>query len=241
MSDRTAPSAIAIEPIRSTRYSEGVILRIARMVEEGSLKLNDRLPTERDLQVRWQVSRPVLREAFRILEAQGVVESRPGGGRFLRSTRVLDPLRSTTDELAANRDILERIWEAREAVEVKLAELAALRATDADLAAIGRPLSLIGELPRERLATLDLNGDFHTAIARAARNPLLEEMIERLLRASAQVGFKRIVGLQDWAALQGEHQPIFDAIRKRQPQAAREAMRRHFDNLRRRVELSAGR
>ena len=226
------------EPVRAPRLSEEIIKRIARMVAEGALKLNDRLPTERALQLRWQVSRPVLREAFRVLEMQGVIESRQGGGRFLRSTRVLDPIRATSSELQANSGVLEQIWEAREAVEVKLAELAALRATDGDIIAIARPLNAITKVSREELQNLDLNGEFHDAIAKAARNPLLEDMIERLLRASAQVGFKRIVGLQDWSELQGEHQPILEAIRNHDPVAAQAMMRRHFDNLRGRVEAA---
>jgi GntR family transcriptional repressor for pyruvate dehydrogenase complex len=222
-------------PIKNTRLSEEIIKQIAQLVEDGDITLNQRFPSERDLQERWQVSRPVLREAFRVLEMQGVVESRQGGGRYLRSTRILDPSRLRSSQLEASRDVLLRIWEAREAVETKICELAAMRATEEQIAAIERPLLIIATEPPEALAELDLNGEFHAAIAAAAANPILEEMIERLLRTSKQVGFKSIVGVQDWAALQGEHQPIFEAIRDRKPEAARLAMINHFRNLRERV------
>ncbi|MGO4387832.1 FadR/GntR family transcriptional regulator [Microvirga sp. 2YAF29] len=222
-------------PVRNTRLSEEIIKQIASLVERGHITLNQRFPSERELQQRWRVSRPVLREAFRVLETQGVVESRQGGGRYLRSTRVLDPSKLRSSELAANRDVLLRIWEAREAVETKLAELAAERATPEQLAAIERPLLAIAAEPSENLMDLDLNGEFHGAIAKAAANPILEEISERLLQTSKQVGFKSIVGVQDWRALQGEHQPIFEAIRDRDPNAARLAMVDHFRNLRQRV------
>lgn len=228
------PSA-RFRPVRSVRLSEEIINQIARLVNDGRLKLNDRFPSERDLARQWQVSRPVLREAFRVLEMRGAVESRPGGGRYLRSTRVVEPTDMRWSRLEANREALLRLWEAREALECKLAELAALRATPAEIDAIGRPLRVVASETPERLRDLDLNGDFHRSIARAAGNPLLEEMLERLLAESGRVGFKDIVGVEDWATLQGEHQPVYDAIRDRDPERARLAMIHHFQNLKDRI------
>jgi GntR family transcriptional repressor for pyruvate dehydrogenase complex len=228
-------SPARFRPVRSVRLSEEIINQIARLVDDGRLKLNDRFPSERDLARQWQVSRPVLREAFRVLEMRGAVESRPGGGRYLRSTRVVEPTDMRWSRLEANREALLRLWEAREALECKLAELAALRASPAEIDAIGRPLRVVASETPERLRDLDLNGDFHRSIARAAGNPLLEEMLERLLAESGRVGFKDIVGVEDWATLQGEHQPVYDAIRDRDPERARLAMIHHFQNLRERI------
>ncbi|MBF9060130.1 FCD domain-containing protein [Rhodobacterales bacterium HKCCSP123] len=222
-------------PVRAPRLSEEIVNQIANLVATGKISLNQRFPSERALQEKWRVSRPVLREAFRVLEAQGIVESRPGGGRFLRSTRVLDAGRPNWSDLRANRDVLMRLWEAREAVESKLAELAAIRATEEDIEKISRPIQLIEELAPEDLEDLDLNGQFHAAIATAARNPILEQIGTDLIRKSGQVGFKHLVGVTNWAALQSFHQPILDAIRARDPAAAVVASKLHFDNLRERV------
>lgn len=60
-------------------------------------------------------------------------------------------------------------------------------------------------------------------------------MPERLLVEPGRVGFKDIVSVEDWATLQGEHQPVFDAICDRDPKRARLAMIRQFDNLRERI------
>lgn len=125
-------------------------------------------------------------------------------------------------------------------METKLAELAAERATPEQLAAIERPLLAIATEPAETIMTLDLNGEFHAAIARAAANIILEEMSERLLQTSKQVGFKAIIGVEDWRALQGEHQPIFEAIKDHNPEAARQAMVSHFHHLRLRVIEATG-
>ena len=106
------------------------------------------------------------------------------------------------------------------------------------IAMIERPLILVASETPEALEGLDLNGEFHAAIAAAAGNPILEEMSERLLRKSAQVGFRHIVGAQDWAALQSEHRPILEAIKAHDPVAAREAMAHHFRVLRNRADAS---
>jgi GntR family transcriptional repressor for pyruvate dehydrogenase complex len=240
LDDPKSASPPPFRPVRTVRLSEEIINQIARLVDGGHIKLNERFPSERDLERQWQVSRPVLREAFRVLEMRGVVESRPGGGRYLRSTRVAEPSEMRWSRLEANRDALLRLWEAREALECKLAELAAVRATPAEIDAIGRPLRVVASEPPERLKDLDLNADFHRAVARAAHNPLLEEMMERLLTESGRVGFKDIVGVEDWATLQGEHQPVYDAIRKRDPERARRAMIGHFENLSKRIAKESG-
>jgi GntR family transcriptional repressor for pyruvate dehydrogenase complex len=237
MLDRDIDKAWPLRPVRSLRLSEEIIGQIASLVAEGHIGLNDRFPSERELHTRWQVSRPVLREAFRVLEMQGVIESRPGGGRYLRSTRVLDPTRLRSSRLEENRDVLLRIWEAREAVESKTAALAAQRATPEQITRIEETLGLVSTLPREKLEELDLNGDFHQAVAQAAGNPVLDEIVHRLLQQSGQIGFKSIVGVDDWATLQAEHLPILNAIRRRDPKAASQAMMRHFENLRRRTGL----
>ncbi len=222
-------------PVRNSRLSEEVLYRIDRLVAEGGVQLNGRFPSERALQEAWQVSRPVLREAFRILEMQGIIESRPGGGRFLRSLRVLDPARLRAGAINVDRALLLQIWEAREAVEITICELAAVRRTEDQLARIERPLLEAAVADIVDLASLDLNGEFHRAVAAACDNPVLEELSERLVRQSAQTGFRGLVGERTWAALQGEHRPIFEAIRDGDSEAARQAMRRHFANLRERL------
>jgi GntR family transcriptional repressor for pyruvate dehydrogenase complex len=169
---------------RGQRFSEEVISRIGRLVEDGQVQLDARFPSEQALEARWQVSRLVIREAFRALEIQGVVESRPGGGRYLRSDRVPDPARLRRVRLEAGREQLLQLWEAREGVEGKTAELAALRATPEQIEAIARPLQMIGTLPAEELRRTDFNREFHLAIARAWRNPSIEDMVGDLLARS---------------------------------------------------------
>ena len=108
----------AFTPVRGVRLYETIIEQIATLVQNGQLTNGDRFPTERALQEKWRVSRPVLREAFRALEMQGIVESRPGGGRYLRAERIPHPAEFRVLRLTDSRETLLHVWQAREAVEV---------------------------------------------------------------------------------------------------------------------------
>ncbi|PPR72564.1 MAG: putative L-lactate dehydrogenase operon regulatory protein [Alphaproteobacteria bacterium MarineAlpha3_Bin2] len=225
------PSSDAFTPIRNVRLYETIIEQIAALVEDGQLHSGDRFPTERQLQEKWRVSRPVLREAFRALEMQGIVESRPGGGRYLRAERIPHPDEFRSLRLSSDRETLLQIWQARETVEVKAAGLAAANASRAQLAAIGRPLRMLETMTPDAYRRGDVNHDFHTAVARASGNPVLEQVILDLLGRFNEAGFKDLPPAKDWDGLQADHQPIYDAIASGDPKAAANAMTNHFKTL----------
>lgn len=226
----------AFTPIRSVRLYETIIEQIAALVHDGQLTNGDRFPTERALQEKWRVSRPILREAFRALEMQGIVESRPGGGRYLRAERIPHPAEFRGLRLTDSRETLLHIWQAREAVEVKAAGLAAANASRGQLAAIGRPLRMLETMTPEAYRRGDVNLDFHSAIARASGNPVLEQVILDLLGRFHETGFTDLAGPEDWTGLQADHQPVYDAIAAGDLGAAENAMAAHFEGLRRGLE-----
>ena len=226
----------AFTPVRGVRLYETIIEQIATLVQNGQLTNGDRFPTERALQEKWRVSRPVLREAFRALEMQGIVESRPGGGRYLRAERIPYPAEFRVLRLTDSRETLLHIWQARKAVEVKAAGLAAANASRGQLAAIGRPLRMLETMTPEAYRRGDVNLDFHSAIARASGNPVLEQVILDLLGRFHETGFTDLPGPEDWTGLQADHQPVYDAIAAGDPGAAKNAMAAHFESLRRGLE-----
>ncbi len=226
----------AITPVRSVRLYETIIEQIAGLIDEGKLANGDRFPPERTLQETWGVSRPVLREAFRALEMQGFVESRPGGGRYLRTGRIPLPAELQGLRLSGDRQTLLQILDARQAVEVWAAGQAAANASRAQLAAIGRPLRMLETMTPSNYRRGDVNVDFHSAIARATGNPVLEQVIFDLLGRFREAGFKDLPGDRDWQGLQADHQPVYDAIAAGDPKAAENAMTAHFENTRKRLE-----
>jgi GntR family transcriptional regulator, transcriptional repressor for pyruvate dehydrogenase complex len=231
----TMTSQTRFRPVRSARLSEEIIRQIAQLVADGQLKVGEQFPSERTLQQQWQVSRPVLREAFRALEVQGLVDSRPGGGRYLRASWIPDPLRQRQNRLEANRENLLQLWDARESVEVKAAELAARWATPGEIEQIARPLRMVVDRPADEIQGIDFNREFHLVIARASRNPLIEEMIIKLVAKASEIGFKELLDVEDFAKLLLIHQPIADAIAAHDPSRARAAMATHFAELRKSI------
>jgi GntR family transcriptional repressor for pyruvate dehydrogenase complex len=230
-----AVATSSFSPVRTIRLSEEIIRQIGRLIDNGSLRIDDRFPSERELQQRWQVSRPVLREAFRVLEMQGIVESRPGAGRYLRSDHLPDSIRQRRARLQASPERLLKVWEAREALECKAASLAALTASRRQVANIGRALRTLNRATFQEIRRYDLNRDFHMAVAKASNNEFLEELIGSTLTRSSAIGFKEALDSREWDELDGRHEPIYEAIAARDADAASAAVAAHFSAMRRSI------
>jgi GntR family transcriptional repressor for pyruvate dehydrogenase complex len=211
-------------PVLRTRLYEQVAEQITGWIAQNGLKAGDRLPPERELAARLGVSRATLSQALVALEVIGVVLVRHGDGTVLtdrvRTSAVIDAIR-------AHADRLPEIIEARDALESKLAALAATRRTEADLAALRAALE---EMERDIAAGgrgVEADEQFHGAVTAAARSDLLAQMMAALhdliketrLESLSQPGRPR-------ESLAG-HQRIADAIAAGDPDAAAQAMHDH--------------
>jgi GntR family transcriptional repressor for pyruvate dehydrogenase complex len=221
-----APSIAALRPLeRSRRLYEDVGERLGLLVRESSMGPGDQFPSERDLAQRLQVSRTSVRQSFVVLQALGFVDVRHGEGVFLRRTRGFG---ESFGKLLERRRRLPDVLEAREALEVKLAELAATHRGDADLAAMRAALAM---MTREIDAGgLGIEGDsaFHHAIALAARNQVLLHLIDAMAEVIQE---SRVESLSEPGrpprSLEA-HMNILSAIQSRSAQLAAEAMRQHL-------------
>lgn len=175
-------------PVRTRRTFEEAAEQIADGVRNGQLRVGDRLPGERTLAAQMEISRPTLREAIKVLVTAGVLEVRRGAdaGMFVATDVVpADLVRERADlrlsEVAA-------VLEARRIVEPGVARLAARRAGQADLAALGRSIDAMrvivaaGYGPGDEDRFLHLDVQFHLALARAAGNPTVERLMRMLFR-----------------------------------------------------------
>ncbi|KFZ81027.1 GntR family transcriptional regulator [Amycolatopsis sp. MJM2582] len=207
---------------------EQVVERIKAHVEESGLHAGDKLPSERDLAERLGVSRASIKQAIVVLEVQGLLESRHGGGTYLRNDHLdVEPV----DELVARRSRLPEVLEAREAMETKLAELAALRRSDEDLAAIDAALEFMKSEIEDGGHGAEGDRRFHEAITAAANNALLAEFMRSI---DTQIAESRNESLRQpgrpWRSL-SQHQKIAEAIRAGAPKAAANAMRQHVQTV----------
>ncbi|WP_269495912.1 FadR/GntR family transcriptional regulator [Castellaniella sp. S9] len=232
----TSKDSTALPAIRSVRLYESVLLALRDFILAGNVEPGGAFPSERVMGQLLGVSRPVLREAFRVLEAHGVVRSRPGGGRYLIHGQFpdLDNLKQT--KLANSVETLLALWDARDIVEVRAAELAALHRTEEQLKAIQRPILFMDTESRASYREGDLNLEFHLAIASASGNPFLKKIIGGLIEDFRQIDFKYLLPSNQWDELQDVHTSIFEPIRDRDAMAAGQAMHRHFEMLRQSVD-----
>ena len=220
-----APPTSALRPLERSRLYEDVGERLGDFVRESGMVPGEQFPPERELSQRMQVSRTSVRQAFVVLQALGFVDVRHGEGVFLRRTRGFG---ESLAKLLDKRRRLPDVFEAREALEVKLAELAAGRRSERDLDAMKTSLN---EMAMDISAGgLGIDGDaaFHRAIALAARNEVLLHLIEAMAEVVQE---SRVESLSEPGrpprSLEA-HRRILAAIESRSTELAAEAMRLHL-------------
>ena len=208
-----------------------IVEQIQALIREGVLKPGDRLPPERELAERLQVSRSSLREAMRALELQGVVVSRPGAGTFV-STESLDALISIiAASLTETRDTLNDIFEVRHLLEPQIAALAAERATGEDAR---RMAEALGEQERQMArGETGVEGDtaFHFALAQATQNWALVKVVSTIsdiLRQSRDLSLQT-PGRPERSLTSHGH--ILDMVQRGDAEGARSAMHYHISEV----------
>ncbi|HZK73970.1 MAG TPA: FadR/GntR family transcriptional regulator [Clostridia bacterium] len=220
-----APSTPALRPLERSRLYEDVGERLADFVRESGMAPGDQFPAERDLAQRLSVSRTSVRQAFVVLQALGFIDIRHGEGAFLRRTRGFG---DSLTKLLERRRRLPEVLEAREALEVKLAELAAGRRAEKDLIAMNKALTQMeAEIAAGGLGT---EGDaaFHRAIALAARNEILLHLIEAMAEVIQETRVESLSEPGRPRRSLDAHRHILAAIESRSTELAVEAMRLHL-------------
>jgi len=225
---------LTIEPVNRSRLSQRIVLRICELIRDNRLVAGDRLPPERELSERLQVSRASLREALTALELAGIVETRHGDGTRVRDFHELGVTSPLALALSTTDDLVGDLWELRLIFEPALAAQAALRASDDDIAAMRSANDEIARLASQLESaerTIDLDREFHAAIARASGNraalrvlQLLNELLLTSRRHFAAEPSRR-------RRTAARHNEIIDAIERRDPPAARDAMLRHLQDV----------
>ncbi|MER7396788.1 FCD domain-containing protein [Streptomyces sp. NPDC000151] len=216
----------ALRPMARPRLYEQVVERLRQYAVEDGLGAGDRLPAERELAQRLGVSRASVKQAIVVLEVQGLVEVRHGGGTYL----VRDTLDAAepVERLVERRRRLPDVLEAREAMETKLAELAARRRTDADLAALDDALAHMAKDVEDGGPGVEGDRRFHAAVTAAAHSALLAEFMRSI---AEQIGESRNESLRQPGRPKrslAQHRRILEAVRAGDPKAAAAAMRRHL-------------
>ncbi len=216
-----------LEPIKNTTVVDEIIERLVGLIVDEGLKPGDRLLSERELMTRLAVGRSSLREAIKTLSALGILEIRRGNGTFVGCGDTSIFTKPLAWGLFVNQTDIQQVIEARSVIEVALAGWAALRATEEQVATMGRILDEMDDVQGDMERYVDLDLAFHLTIAAAAHNDMLTSvlrMFQQVLRVWMEMTYQEAGDTKDSMAL---HRAIFEAIRSRNVENARDAMTDH--------------
>jgi GntR family transcriptional repressor for pyruvate dehydrogenase complex len=217
-----------LEPLRKTRLYEEIVKQLTDLIEEGKLLPGDKLPAERQLADELHVSRTAIREALRSMESMGYIESKVGGGTFVKAISLDNVLHPFSAVLSQNKKLIAELLEVRQLLEAEIANLAAKRCTPEDLVLIQASLDEMCSDIESGGIGLKGDNDFHTALAIASKNSAMSEILHMcagLLSKSRQTTL-RIPG-QPIKSLE-DHQAIFNAIKNGSAILASELMKDHI-------------
>ena len=220
-----------IEPIKKTRIAEEVADRIRMLILDGTFPPGRPLPSERLLRERFAVSRGSIRDALRMLELIGLLETRHGQGTFPRELtvdRLVAPLASV---MTYRHDLRDELLDVRRMFEPAVARAAAARASDEDFADLQRILDAQRRKLKTGGSTIVEDTAFHAALARSTRNRVIVSImaiLNDLLVESRALALKQ-KGRPE-RSIEG-HEAVVAALRCRDAEAAARAMSRHIDQI----------
>jgi GntR family transcriptional repressor for pyruvate dehydrogenase complex len=225
---RADDQAIELGPIKSTRIYEEIVRQVKQLIGEGRLKTGDRLPPERELAEKFVVSRTSVREALRALESLGFIEIRAGEGTFVRAVSVDALVGPLALMMTSQREAIGELFEARRVLEPAIAALAASRATPDEIQDMERILeSQAREVTAGRTGLAE-DAAFHTAIGAAAHNHAITRIVHAIMDLLTQSREESLNTPGRPTRSHQDHRRILQAIAKRNPSAARQAMLDHL-------------
>jgi len=222
-------------PIQSVRVFEQVAEQIEKRILDGELRSGDRLPTERHLAEQFHVSRTAVREAMKILAQKGLVDMRPGRGTIVidgANAAMQDSIdlvmKLKLGEVGGSNSLVE----VREILEVEIAALAAARATEKEIAAMREAVKIMDESLDDADAFIAADNRFHEALAQATQNTLIFILVNSIVNLLSEQR-KQIFDVEGGPQRgQIHHKRVLESVIRRDPQAARDAMRSHLRQVR---------
>jgi GntR family transcriptional regulator, transcriptional repressor for pyruvate dehydrogenase complex len=239
---QSSPEKI-FRPARSRRTFEDATEQIVDAIKAGDLQVGHRLPSERMLSAQMQISRPTLRQAIRLLSEAGIIEVKPGpgGGMIVRSDNIPPDLIDSRGHVDLRIGQVASVLEARRLVEPNVAQLAAARATDADIDSMQQIIELQRVAQDDEHRFLELDVRFHLAIARATHNETVITMMRPLLRQLEIARRRMLQGDEDAELTLEIHERTLAAIVSGDPATIEQVMDEHLSWLEERWEKETGR
>lgn len=206
----------------------------------GDLKPGDKLPSDRDLSALFNVGRTSIREALKVLSVLGMINILPGQGTFIASDSTeffLTPLSWT---FLLGEKNLEHVITVRNVLEIESARLAALQASTEDLVTLQEIFEHSKNAYNESnyQLFLDLDLDFHLAIAQCSHNPILHNLLLTSRKLIKHISKSGLLNLEDLGAAYQEHTRIYENIFRHDSTQAVFSMTQHLEQAKHRYHLN---
>ena len=231
------------KPVRTKTASSEVASQIKEMILQGQLQPGDRLPSEREFAEILGVGRTTIREALRSLAAVGMISIRQGDGSFVEHFKlegILEPL-AVLFQMESDESGIQSFSEVRQILEVEMAALAAVRATEEDIQSIEDCVAQMVEEVKNGGIGDDSDAEFHLALAKASYNPLLLRLMETiadLMKHTYKATRKQLfLDQETLEEIYNSHFSVAQAIRAREAETARSRMKEHLEMVDRRMAL----
>jgi len=234
------PQEVPLRPRRPRGLVSEIVENLASSIREGHLQPGEKLPTEAEIMVKFDVSRTVVRESLSKLQASGLVETRHGIGTFVLPPQEADNFRITAENFATVADVIS-VLELRISLETEAAGLAAQRRTPENLQAMETALRAFNDSISLDSDAVPPDFQFHMEVARSTGNRHFADLMTYLgtmiiPRTRVNTAHSAPEGRLNYLQrVNGEHESIYNAIRDQDAEAARAAMRTHLSNSRERL------
>jgi GntR family transcriptional repressor for pyruvate dehydrogenase complex len=225
-----APVKSDFEVIRRNKVYEEVAKQIERLILQ-KLQPGDKLPSERELAEMLQVSRSSIRDAIRSLELMGLVEPRQGAGTIVRELSAESLVNPFANALKRRQELVSELLDFRKMLEPPLAARAAAHASPDEVSEMEEILQRQEATLSHGEASIDEDAEFHYSVALASGNSVVLKVLDilmDLLRESRERSLQ-LKG-RPQKSLAG-HRRILAAIKRHDAEAAKDAMRRHIEDV----------
>ncbi|WP_394872859.1 FadR/GntR family transcriptional regulator [Clostridium butyricum] len=217
-----------LNPVKNIKVYEAIIEQIKDSVKNGELKSGDKLPSERELAEKLQVSRTSVREALKALSMLGLIDSKHGDGNFIKSNVedcLLEPL-SVVFLLIGNRN--EEIFQLRRIIEPEAAAIAANNITEYEL----NELRLINEKIKESSDTesgAELDRKFHYKIVKSSGNNILSTIMFSVSVLVEKYIDNSHIHNSNKDIVYSQHEDIYIALKEHNAEKAFNLVKKHLE------------
>jgi GntR family transcriptional repressor for pyruvate dehydrogenase complex len=230
---------LVFNQVRQGRISDNIVAQIKDAVYTGIYRPGDKLPSETELKRLFNVSRVPLREALRSLEEMGLIAIKPGvlGGAFVAEMGIKSVSDSLFSMMRLGKISIKDIWQFRLLIEPSICRLAATERSDWDLQQIEEMITLREKAVNAKKIPVVSDIDFHHAIARSTRNPLLI-LIMDAVGQSLFLNMKRLhLSVNDHMSINKFHRKILEGLKGRDAEKVGDLMNTHLMDVKQRLKI----